>query len=470
MGELELEGPVHLVGCGGSGMNALARVLLDRGMALTGSDRKESESIASLRARGASIVVGDHRKETLPTSAKSVIASAAIQETNPEIVAARAMGIPVRRYAEALGLAMADRRGIAIAGTHGKSTTTAMVASTLVLAGRDPSFVVGADVPMLRTSGRGGSGAEFVAEACEYHRSFLSLRYEIAAIINVEAEHLDYFKDFDDVKRAFAGFAARIPSGGTLVLGVGALRVLRDHLESSASTAVKRIVTGVEGDAAADLVASNLRFDEGCARFQLRGPYGSSATTEVSLAVPGRHFVDDALVAAGVLFAVGLTSDEIARGLSAYRGARRRLEEVVDGRIRVLSDYAHHPTELRAVYSALRGSHPGRRLVGVFQPHQASRLKAFLPEFAAALMPFDRVLVSDVYRVRDSEADFKAITANDLAHAIAAGSGNALASGDLISTMERLRSEWRDGDVVVLLGAGDIDDLRDEVAAALSQP
>jgi UDP-N-acetylmuramate--alanine ligase len=453
------EGVLHCVGIGGSGMSALAHVLLDRGRTLHGSELHDGAALSGLRERGVRVTTGAHSASALAPKAVAVIASAAIPDSNPELVAARARGLPVLRYAEALGATMAERRGIAIAGTHGKSTTTGMVATVLSLAGRDPSFVIGAEVRGLGRPGRGGSGADFVVEACEYHRSFLALRYEIAAVVNVEAEHLDYFGDFDGVVAAFREFAARVPEGGSLVVGAEAAALFaRDER-------AKRLVAGFE--AAADVHPVGLRFDAGCGRFAIGGAF---AAPEIALRVPGRHFVADALVAAGVSFAAGLDDESIARGLSEYRGAARRLELIRDDSVTAFTDYAHHPTELAAVAAALRANRPGRRLVAVFQPHQASRLRAFLPEFARTLRAFDRVLVADIYRVRDSAADFEAVHSRDLAAAIEAAGGSALACGSAADTIERLGAEWRANDVAILLGAGDIDDFRDEVATALPVP
>lgn len=456
---LPRSGTLHCVGIGGSGMSALANVLLDRGYRITGSDREERATSYPLRDRGVGLHFGDHRAESLPSDVSCVVASEAIAAENPELVAARERGVPIFRYATALGLLMSESNGIAIAGTHGKSTTTAFVATTLRLAGRDPSYVVGADVPALGVSGRGGHGNEFVAEACEYRRSFLELSYRIAGIVNIDSEHLDYFRDFAGVVAAFREFAARIRPGGTLVIGAAASEWI------DAPHGVARIVTAI--GRGGDLVATRLAERDGFPSFVIEGVF---TTDTIVLKVPGAHFVEDALVAAGVLHAVGLDPAAIAFGLSEYRGARRRLEVLRDDAVTVLSDYAHHPTEIAAVCAALRSRYPGRRLIGVFQPHQAARLRAFLDEFAQTLATFDRVLVADVYRVRDTDDDFAAVDAQELARRIVKLGGSAIASGNATATIAALGGEWRFGDVAVLLGAGDIDDQRDAVATALSVP
>lgn len=456
---LPRSGTIHCVGIGGSGMSALANVLLDRGYRITGSDREERASAHALRARGARLSFGAHRAESVPAELSCLVASEAIAFDNPELVAARERGVPILRYATALGLLMSESNGIALAGTHGKSTTTAFVATTLRLAGRDPSYVVGADVPALGVAGRGGLGSEFVAEACEYRRSFLELSYRIAGIVNVEAEHLDYFGDFAGVVAAFREFAARIRPNGTLVIGAAASQWIE------APRGVAKIVTAI--GSGGDLVATRLADRGGFPSFAIDGVF---KTDTIVLKVPGEHFVEDALVAAGVLHAIGLDPAAIAFGLSEYRGARRRLEVLRDDAVTVLTDYAHHPTEIAAVGAALRSRYPGRRLIGVFQPHQAARLRAFLDDFAKTLTTFDRVLVADVYRVRDSDDDFAAVDAAELARRIVKLGGSAIASGNAAATIASLGGEWRPGDVAVLLGAGDIDDQRDAVATALSVP
>lgn len=453
----QVESPVHLIGCGGSGVSALGHLLLDLGYSVSGHDRRDSDAVAVLRTRGARISLGEHTAETIPSDARSVIVSNAIPQSSPDLSAASARGLSIVRYTAALGALMRPRIGVAIAGTHGKSTTTGMIATALTLAGRDPSYVVGAEIPQLARPGHGGRGREFVVEACEYQRSFLALEYQIAGILNIEAEHLDCFRDLDEILAAFRTFAQRVPHTGSLVLSRPVSEQLADV------TGPRRVRVGFDSDL--EVHARDERSVDGCGVFRIGGEF---TTEEIHLMVPGRHFVEDALLAAGVLHVLGVPAGEIARGLSEYRGAKRRLEVIADGTITALSDYAHHPTELAAVEKALRARYPGRRLLAVFQPHQASRLRIFRDEFATVLACFDRVLLADVYQARDSEEDVRLASVADLALAIQANSGSAVACGAAKATIERLFSEWRAGDVAVLLGAGDIDDLRHEVALAVS--
>jgi UDP-N-acetylmuramate--alanine ligase len=439
-------------------MAALGAVLLDRGYLVSGSDLKSPAAVpalAALAARGARLTAG-HAAANLPPDAKLAVYSLAVPEHNPERAAALARGLATASYAAALAALVAERRGVLIAGTHGKSTTTSLVALAMRQAGRDPSFVVGADVPQLGTTGHGGSGEHFVVEACEYRRSFLEFEGEIGAIVNVEAEHLDCFSDFPGVKAAFSEFAAKLPEHGLLVIGPAAA----PHVTRGAA---RRIVAG--DDPRADVRPRGLRYERGCGRFSLEGAF---TTPEIALQVPGAHLVADSVIAAAVLHGVGLDGDAIATALSSFTGAGRRLEVFGRGRLLAISDYAHHPTEIDAVRSALRAAHPGRRLVAVFQPHQAARLLAFAGEFAASLADFDLVLVMPVYAVRDTPQDVAAADAPALARDIESRGGRALATAGGAATIEALRVEARDADVVVLLGAGDIDDLRDDVRSALS--
>lgn len=453
---------VHLVGAGGSGMAALGHVLLDLGTVVSGSDRKESATLELLRARGAAIRGGEAAAvdRAVGADVELLVRSAAVPDSDPEVKDALRRGIEVLWYAQALGRVMAGRDGVAIAGTHGKTTTTAMIATALGAAGAGPGYLIGGDVPGLGRSGAGGGAGPFVAEACEFAGSFLELSYRVAAVTNVEADHLDWYGTFAAVVAAFREFLARVRPGGAVAL----TRAAADVLGPLSTPAATVLTVALEG--AADVRAADLAFDRGAASFRIEGAF---ATRRIRLEPPGRHVAEDALLAAAVLHLCGLDGDAIAAGLERFSGVGRRLERIVDGPVALLSDYAHHPTELAAAHDALRARFPGRRLVAAFQPHQARRTRDFFADFAAVLARFDRVVLADIYRAREGDDAGGSVSSELLAAAVVAAGGSARAAGNLAAVERAIRAEARPSDVVVLFGAGDIDELRGPLESALSQ-
>jgi len=441
-------------------MSALADVLLDLGVRVSGSDLVDGKGLARLRGRGVSVAVGMHARLNLPHDTSRVVISAAVPADNPEVLEATARGLPVRTYAQQLGDLMRDKVGVAIGGTHGKTTTTAMVAFALRTLGHAPSFVVGGEVGQLGGAGAGGTGPHFVAEACEYRESFLSLVYQVAAITNIEADHLDYFGDDAALIDAFGRFVAAVPPRGAIVATTQALAAL-----PVADVAARQVVS-VGVDDGAHLHAADYRIVDGRPRFRLAGLIESDP---VHMTIPGRHFVEDLLIACGVVHALGVDAAAAAHALGDFAGVGRRMEVIVASPVGTLmSDYAHHPTELRAVLDALRDNYPGRRLVGVFQPHQAGRTRHFMNDFATALSGFDLAVIPDIFVTRDSDADARAVNSQDLVNAVTDAGGAALYAGALEETAAAVLSVTRAGDVVVLLGAGTIDALRHELEPALS--
>jgi len=453
---------VHLVGAGGAGLGALGELLLDRGVVVSGSDLLPGENVRRLRSRGARILVGEHSARQLPEDASLVIRSAAVPAGNPEWAVARERGLEVLTYAEALGRLMGERQGVAIAGTHGKTTTTGLIVHALLELGEDPSYVLGAALPRSGRSGAAGSGPWFVAEACEFEESFLRLLPCQATVVSIEADHLDYYGDEAAMCRAFQAFAGRLPEDAPLILTPEALDRLGPEFETPG-----RIVT-VSLERPAEIRAVDLVERSGFCRFRIAGAPGAWETGPIECPVPGRHFAEDVLLAAANLYCLGLPAPEIVRALASYRGVARRLETIVEGGIGLLSDYAHHPTEIQGVLATVRQWHRGRRLLAVFQPHQASRTRYLLGSFAEALSGFDLVLVSDIFVTRDSREDRDSVSASDLVGRIRARGGRARAAGPLQATLDCVRNEMLKGDVILLLGAGDIDQLRGELEAALS--
>jgi len=450
---------VHMVGIGGCGMRGAAAVLLRRGAVVSGSDRAESAELQPLLRQGARVHF-DQRRSHLPETCDLVVRSAAVKDDNPEIVDARARGLRVLKYAELLGLLMADRAGIAISGTHGKSTTTAMTAFVLRQAGADPSFVIGAQVEQLGGGSGVGDGPHFVVEACEYDRSFLSLHARYAAILNIEEDHLDYYKDLEEIVGAFRDFASRVSPDGALVVN-GENR----HAMQAASATRARVETfGFEGDWnwRAELLDSR----RGCFRFRVLRD--GRPLTEVSLAIPGRHNVANALAVMALCCGAGIEPESIARGLADFRGAERRLtwRGCVRG-VTVVDDYAHHPTELQVTIKAAREYYSPRKLYVVFQPHQHSRTRFLLNDFARSFGAADVVVVPDIYFVRDTLAERDLIDSRALVNLICSHGGDARYENSFGEIVERLARLVEPGDVVVTMGAGDVWRIADDLLRCL---
>jgi UDP-N-acetylmuramate--alanine ligase len=435
----------HIVGIGGMGMSAVARLLMARGDTVSGSDKGEWPLAAALAADGA-IVASAFAAENV-TGADVVVRSSAYGDANPEVAAARAAGIPVWKREDAWRELGRGRRVLAVAGTHGKSTTTALAWTALRAGGLDPSLICGAVLRDLGTNAYAGGGDILVIEADEYDRAFLSLEPEIAIVTNIEHDHIDVFPTHDDVKEAFRRFASRIVRGGWLVAcaddpGAAALA------EYANDGLAGRLVTtyGMAPEAGYRVVELVQRADG--VSFDLAGPFETAVP--VSLRLAGVH---NARNAAGVLAAadaLGVPAAAAAKSFATFNGTERRLEELGSARgITVVDDYAHHPTEIRASIEAVRARTTGRVIV-LFQPHTPSRLRAFFDDFAAALRTADDRVVAETFASARESADSRAG-----AKALAARAGGAYVV-DAEAAARALAERARPGDLVLVLGAGDI--------------
>lgn len=453
-------GRVHLVGIGGAGMSGIARVLLARGSVVSGSDAKDSPTIAELRALGAAVHVG-HAAEHV-RAADTVVISSAIRETNTELRAARVAGLRVLPRADALAVLMQGRRGVAVAGTHGKTTTTSMLTVAAFHCGADPSFAIGGDLNEAASNARHGSGELFIVEADESDGSFLAYHPDVALVTNVEADHLDHYLDGDAVQAAFGQFAATVGPTGLIVCADddGARR-----LAEQAGRAGVEVWTYGHG-AQADLRLDDLRVQGSTSAWTpvLRG----RRLPEVRLAVPGRH---QALNSAGALLTglrLGLPDTGLIEGLAGFTGVRRRMElQGTAAGVRVYDDYAHHPTEVRAQLLAAREVAGGGRVIVCFQPHRYSRTLAFADGFGAALALADHVVVMEVYAAGED--------------AILGASGVTVAAAvPLPVSQVRFEPSWSAvpaelaalagaGDLVLTLGAGDVTLVGPEVLRLLEQ-
>ena len=439
---------VHFIGIGGCGMSGLARVLLDAGATVTGSEPNPNPQTFALSAAGAK-VSRDQLGELLARDTDLVVRTAAVPDANREYVAARALGIPTVKYADLLGRVMAERFGIAVAGTHGKSTTTAMIAYALLTCGADPSFVVGGTVPQLGGGSRSGGGPAFVAEACEYDRSYHKLAPRVAIVTNVEEDHLDCYKDIGEIVESFRHFAGLVPADGLVVANGQDARVLQ---ALQGTTAAVELV-GLEPGFAWSTVPGPLV--DGC-HTGVVWHRGTPVAT-LALAVPGLHNLFNATVAVAACAAAGVAPAEAAAALASFTGVDRRMTEVgrYNGAV-VVDDYGHHPTEVRATLAAARERYAPQRLLCVFQPHQHSRTRFLLEDFAHSFAAADQTIVPDIYFVRDSESERHRVSSGDLVARIAAAGQRAVHLPDFAAIVAHLKAEARPGDLIITMGAGNV--------------
>ena len=427
---------VHLVGIGGVSMRPLGLVLKDMGLYVTGSDMNSSVSTDELIAKGIAVAIG-HRAENIH-GAVCVIRTAAAHNDNPEIAEARHLGIPVFERAEAWGVIMQEyRNAICIAGTHGKTTTTSMMTHILMEAQWDPTVMIGAELPLLHSGHRVGKGDTIIMESCEYCNSFLNFFPTMAVILNVEADHLDFFKDLHDVQKSFRAFA-QLSTGGILANG--------DDLHTAQALRGMKYVSfglGEKNRVRATNICSQWRsFDVVC---------DGIFYCHVDMTVFGRHNLLNALAAAGTAWLLGVDPDAVSRGLASFHGARRRMEfkGEFNGAL-VYDDYAHHPDELAATIAAVRTMDACKRLVLAFQPHTYTRTKALFHDFVKELRKADLVVLAEIYAAR--ERNTVGISSKDLAAKVQ----RSVYCETLPEVTAYLKEIAQPGDVILTVGAGDI--------------
>ncbi len=454
---------VYLIGIGGSGMSGAAALLLERGARVSGSDMMPFDGMGALVSRGARVGIG-HRAEQVDASADLVVFSAAIPASNPELVAARALGLRVVKYAELVGALMREpRKGVAIAGTHGKTTTSALCAYLCVEAGLDPSFLIGAPSQQLRGSSGAGSGPHFIVESCEFDRSFLHFAPESAAILNIEPDHFDCYADLDEIVEAFAQFAANVDPAGLLV------RNAEDPLAGRAAAAASARVATFGFEEGADWQAAELHNDAGCYAFDIRLEGNPLMSTRLS--IPGRHNVANALAAVALAYHAGADPEAVAEALPAFEGVSRRLTWRGEGRgVTIVDDYAHHPTEVRASLEAARHRYRPKRTWVVFQPHQRERMRRLLDDFAGSLGEADEVIVPDVYAARETDDPDHSACAENLVSRIRQSGGRVCYLPSLEAVADHLVENVAEGDLVMTMGAGDVWKVADELVERICEP
>jgi UDP-N-acetylmuramate--alanine ligase len=460
---------VHFIGIGGSGLSAIARLLLESGYTVSGSDRAMTPFADEVRKAGATVYLGHHPRNL--EGVDWIVRSSAITDNNPEVLAAKRTGIPVYKRADFLGELMSGKTGIAIAGTHGKTTTTAMTAWVLSELGRDPSFIVGGVINDLGVNARAGEGNIFVIEADEYDNMFLGLKPQIEVVTSLEHDHPDFFPTFASMVESFQKFVDRLPENGTFIACMedsGAMDLIAYARQA------EKIVVGYGLQNEATITTSLWLIGRGVTPNQRGGfDFVVSSTlgaanlnpAEVSLQVPGIHNVRNALAVLSIIDVLGLPRQDAAKALSEFTGTKRRFElrGEVNG-ISIIDDYAHNPTKIKATLAGARARYPERRIWAVWQPHTYSRTQAFFLEFARAFQDADEVIVTEVYAAREPKENFT--------------------SAEIVSTMPHLSAHYietlpevtnyllkqlKPGDVVLVLSAGDADQISTDVINGLQE-
>ncbi len=455
---------IHFVGIGGAGMSGIAEVLVNQGFEISGSDLSASATTQRLAAMGIRVAIGHEAAHV--ADADAVVVSTAVKDDNPEVVAARARKVPIVPRAQMLSELMRLQKGIAIAGTHGKTTTTSLTASCLAEGGMDPTFVIGGRLVSAGANARLGQGEFLVAEADESDASFLYLSPVISVVTNIDADHMEtYGQDFGQLKKAFVDFLHRLPFYGVAVLCLDDANV-RDIMPRVA----KQIVTyGVAADAnirAEDIVARDGRMHFTCVRRN-----GSTSRLPITLNLPGHHNVLNALAAIAVATEVGVDDAAIVKALAEFKGVGRRFQRYGDvalpagGKLTLIDDYGHHPVEMAATLAAARGAFPGRRIVLAFQPHRYTRTRDCFEDFVGVLSTVDALLLAEVYPA--GEAPIVGADGRALARAIRLAGKVEPHFVETIGQMpESILTTAQDGDIVITMGAGSIGSVPGKLAHA----
>ena len=455
---------IHFVGIGGIGMSGIAEVLLEQGFRVSGSDMVRNPIVERLEKAGATVFTGHDAKNI--TGADAVVTSSAVAEDNVEVIAAYAQKIPVVQRAEMLGELMRFRRGIAIAGTHGKTTTTSLVAAVLASAGWDPTFVVGGVVNSARSNARLGGGEYLVAEADESDASFLHLQPQMAVITNIDADHMDtYGGDFEQLRRTYLAFLHNLPFYGLAVL------CFDDPEVRNVSEELARPFLSYGLSEGVDYRAVNIRFHERSSYFDVL--HNSRKLGEFHLSMPGEHNVQNALAAIAIASKLEISITDVQKALADFEGIGRRFQtlgmlKVDGGEIEMVDDYAHHPSELKATLKAAKGCWPDRRIVSIFQPHRFSRTRDLFDDFAYVLSEVENLIVTEVYPA--GEQPIAGADGRALCKAIRKRGNDPVFVESLEELENLLPGYLKPGDILLTLGAGDIGRFAARLCAAGLSP
>ncbi|MFF4750344.1 UDP-N-acetylmuramate--L-alanine ligase [Streptomyces sp. NPDC002514] len=449
----------HFIGIGGAGMSGIAKILAQRGAKVAGSDAKESATAEALRALGVTVHIG-HAAEHLADDADCVVVSSAIRPDNPELVRAAELGIPVVHRSDALAALMDGRRAIAVAGTHGKTTTTSMLAVALTRLGLNPSYAIGGDLDAPGSNALHGTGDIFVAEADESDRSFHKYTPEVAIVLNVELDHHANYASIDEIHESFETFAGRIVPGGTLVIAADheGARDLTRRLAGS----VRTVTYGERADADVRILSVVPRGLTSEVTVELDG-----APLTFTVSVPGRHYAHNAVAALTAGVALGVPARDLATALAAYTGVKRRLQPLGEAAgVRVIDSYAHHPTEMTADLEAMRAAAGDGRILVLFQPHLFSRTQELGTEMGRALALADASAVLDIYPAR--EDPIPGVTSELIIEAARTSGADVTAVHDKAEAVSVIAGMARPGDLVLTMGAGDVTDLGPRILDHLS--
>ncbi|WP_086791328.1 UDP-N-acetylmuramate--L-alanine ligase [Streptomyces thermovulgaris] len=450
----------HFIGIGGAGMSGIAKILAQRGAEVAGSDAKESATVEALRALGVTVHIG-HAAGHLAEDASCVVVSSAIREDNPELARAAELGIPVVHRSDALAALMEGLRPLAVAGTHGKTTTTSMLAVSLTELGLKPSYAIGGDLDAPGSNALHGEGEIFVAEADESDRSFHKYAPEVAVVLNVELDHHANYASMEEIHESFETFAGRIVPGGTLVISAdhGGARELTRRLAGS----VRTVTYGESEDADVRILSIVPRGLKSEVTVVLDG---TELTFGVS--VPGRHYAHNAVAALTAGTALGIPAAELAPALAAYTGVKRRLQLKGEAAgVQVIDSYAHHPTEMTADLEAMRGAAGDARILVVFQPHLFSRTQELGKEMGQALALADASVVLDIYPAREDPVP--GVTSELVVEAARAAGADVTAVHDKAEVPDVIAGMAKAGDLVLTMGAGDVTDLGPRILDRLSK-
>ena len=459
---------VHFIGIGGSGLSAIARLLLESGDTVTGSDRELTPFAADVQRAGATVYIGHHPHNI--TGADWIVRSSAIPIDNPELKAALDAKIPVYKRADFLGQMMVDKTGIAVAGSHGKTTTTAMIAWVLSELKHDPSFIIGSTMSNLGVNARAGKGNTFIIEADEYDRMFLGLKPRIAIVTNLEHDHPDCYPTFEDMIAAFEEFVNLLPVDGTLIAcvdDIGSASLIK-HARKAGKEVVGYGLQSEMTISSPNWIQARALKPNKLGGFSFEAATNLSSdrsSVKVDLQVPGKHNVLNALSVLAVIELLGMSSQKAAKALGKFTGTGRRFE--IRGKakdVTVIDDYAHHPTEILATLSAARARYPDRRIWAVWQPHTYSRTQMFFTEFSRAFIDADEVIVSEVYASREPKQDF---TSAEIVSAMPHTSVRFIATLKEISLY--LIEKLQPGDILLVLSAGDANQISTDVLDGLEE-
>lgn len=431
---------IHFIGIGGSGMNGIAELLLNQGYTITGSDLKENQATVRLRELGAKVYIG-HSEENVK-DVDVVVYSSAVRMDNPEILKAKQLNIPIIPRGEMLAELMRFKYAVAVAGSHGKTTTTSMIGTILGLSGLDPTVVIGGKLSTFGSNAKLGRGEFLVAESDESDGSFLRLTPTIVTINNIDLEHIGFYKGLEDIKDAFIRFANKVPFYGAVALNID-----DDNIRSILPRIEKKVIKfGLSEDA--NIRAENIELIDGRYRFKVKDyPY-------IHLSIPGKHNIYNALAAISVSLELGVPFCVIKEALENFKNAGRRFEIKFDKDITIIDDYAHHPTEIMATLSAARDYYPNRRIIAVFQPHRYSRLNALFEDFTQSFDKPDIVIITDIYSA--GESPIEGVSGERLAQKIKEKRDNVFFIDNIDGIKNFVLNILKTGDVIITLGAGNI--------------